>query len=88
MAYHRWLSPLAKHMDIWETEYLHILDGEDPVTEWTRGSLLVPLLDALQPEEREPFLEVYRAKVRTAYPRRQDGRTLFPFKRLFLVAQF
>ncbi len=88
MAYHRWLSPLATHIDIWETEYLHILDGEDPVTEWTRGSLLVPLLDALEPGEREPFLEAYRARVRTAYPRRQDGRTLFPFKRFFLVAQF
>ncbi len=73
-------------LDIWETEYLHVLEGDHPVVEWTRGSALKPLLDALAADERSAFLADYTARIARAYPRRADGRTLFPFRRLFLVA--
>ena len=36
--------------------------------------------------EREAFLADYRARIADAYPRREDGKTLFPFRRLFMVA--
>jgi len=29
----------------------------------------------------------YKAKLNTAYPMRTDGATLFPFKRMFVVAR-
>ena len=32
------------------------------------------------------FETAYAARLRAAYPRRADGRTLFPFRRLFIVA--
>ena len=80
------IAPLAAAVDIWETEYLHVLEGEDAVKEFTKGSALKPLLDALSEPERAAFEERYAALVREAYPRRPDGRTLFPFKRLFIVA--
>jgi trans-aconitate 2-methyltransferase len=85
--YHDLLSPDVAHLDIWETTYLHALTGPDPVLEWTLGSVLRPLLDALEPAEREPFLAAHGARLRAAYPPRYDGVTLFPFRRLFLVAQ-
>jgi trans-aconitate 2-methyltransferase len=85
--YHDWLGPHVRTLDIWETEYLHVLEGENPVVEWTRGSALRPLLDALAPWDREAFLADYGARIARAYPRRPDGRTLFPFRRLFLVAR-
>ena len=31
---------LARELDLWETEYLHVLEGDDPVLEWVRGSAL------------------------------------------------
>jgi trans-aconitate 2-methyltransferase len=86
-AYLRWLSPAASHLDIWQTDYLHLLEGPDPVAAWTQGSLLVPWLEALREEEKETFLEVYRSRLREAYPRDEEGRTPFWFRRLFLVAQ-
>jgi trans-aconitate 2-methyltransferase len=86
-AYAQWLSPAASHLDIWQTDYLHLLEGTDPVAAWTQGSLLVPLLEALREPERDRFLEAYRNRLRRAYPKDPQGRTPFWFRRLFLVAQ-
>jgi trans-aconitate 2-methyltransferase len=84
--YYEILSPCEGSLELWETEYLHILEGENPVADWTRGTTLVPVLDALEEPQKAAFEAEYRARIRAAYPPRQDGKTLFPFKRLFLVA--
>ena len=78
---------MANHVDIWQTDYLHLLEGPDPVAAWTHGSLMVPLLEALREDEKEPFLEAYRSRLRWAYLADEAGRTPFWFRRLFLVAQ-
>jgi trans-aconitate 2-methyltransferase len=80
------LAPHVRRLDIWETEYLHVLDGPAPVVEWVTGSALKPLLDALDGAARAAFLAGYESRIAAAYPRRADGRTLFPFRRLFLIA--
>lgn len=85
-VYYNLLAPLAARLDIWETEYLQVLEGRDPVKEFTKGSALKPFLDALKGEERAAFEEAYASRLRRAYPPQPDGRTLFPFRRLFLVA--
>lgn len=86
--YYDLLSPLAAGgLDIWETEYLHVLEGKDPVLEWVRGSALRPVVAALEPELAQEFEARYAARLRAAYPRRSDGRTLLPFRRIFMVAR-
>jgi trans-aconitate 2-methyltransferase len=85
--YYDWLHPHVAALDIWETEYLQIMRGENPVADWTSGSFLLPFLGALQGAERESFAAAYRAAMREAYPQRADGSTLFPFRRLFIVAR-
>jgi trans-aconitate 2-methyltransferase len=64
-----------------------VLTGDDPVAEWTRGSLLRPLLAALDADIAARFYADYSARIAAAYPRRADGTTLFPFRRLFIVAR-
>jgi trans-aconitate 2-methyltransferase len=81
------LKPMASSIDLWETEYLHQLQGEDAVLEWARGTALAPLLAALPENERAAYDAAFRAALRQAYPRRADGTTLYPFRRLFLVAR-
>jgi trans-aconitate 2-methyltransferase len=78
-----WLPP--GHVDVWETTYHHILDGDDAVLAWVSGSALVPVKAALTPDAFAAFTAVYGARLRAAYPRRADGTTHFPFRRLFLV---
>jgi trans-aconitate 2-methyltransferase len=84
-TYFEWLDPLAAELDLWETEYLQVLDGEDPVKEFIKGTWLRPFLDALEPGQRDAFEADYAARLRIAYPRRADGRTLFPMRRLFIL---
>lgn len=85
--YYDALAPLATRLDIWETEYLQVLEGDDPVVRWTMGTALRPLLDALDESERPRFLADYSRRIAAAYPPRADGKTLFPFRRLFIVAR-
>ncbi len=85
--YYDLLSPCVAALDMWETEYLQMLDGENPIVEWTKGTWLRPLLDALDEPDRGQFESCYGELVAAAYPRRADGRTLFPFRRLFIVAR-
>jgi trans-aconitate 2-methyltransferase len=80
------LAPHAARLDIWETEYLQVLDGEHAVKEYTKSTWLSPLLAALEAPERSRFEAVYTEMVDAAYPRRPDGKTLFPFRRMFIIA--
>lgn len=80
------LLPLVRTLDIWESVYLHLLPGDNPVVEWTSGTGLRPLMNALEPRDRGQFLASYSARVARAYPQRPDGFTVFPFRRLFISA--
>jgi trans-aconitate 2-methyltransferase len=84
--YYDLLAPLAATLDIWESEYLQVLDGANPVKEWTKGTWLGPLLAALDEPERGHFEAAYAERVAAVYPPRGDGKTLFPFRRMFLIA--
>lgn len=88
--YFRWLTPQVRTVALWTTEYLQVLaarpDGEHPVAAFTRGTQLVPYMAALNPDEQAEFLHTYGTMLAAAYPPLPDGRTLFPFKRLFIIA--
>lgn len=86
-AYFDLLAPHVSDLDIWETEYLHVLSGDHAVLDWVRGTALLPVFEALAGEERDSFLADYEARLDRAYPKRADGKTLFPFRRLFLIAR-
>lgn len=85
--YHDLLVRLSQNIDIWETEYLQVLEGDNPVKEWTKGTWLTRYLEVLQGEERAAFEAAYGERVAKAYPKNSAGQTLFPFRRLFIVAQ-
>ena len=85
-VYYEALAPVSDNLSIWETEYCQILDGENPVAEFVKGSQLKRFLDALDEPHRTAFEDDYRARMLAAYPKRGDGKTLFPFRRLFILA--
>lgn len=85
--YYDVLAPHAKQIELWTTEYLHVLANLDGVIEWYRGTGLRPWLEALPDEPtREKFLGAYRARLAPYFEPRADGRVLFPFRRMFLIA--
>jgi trans-aconitate 2-methyltransferase len=79
------LSAAGLRVNAWQTRYLHVLPGTDPVLEWVRGTGLRPVLAALQPADAAQFELAYAAELRRAYPRAGFG-TVFPFLRTFVVA--
>ena len=85
-VYYDILRPRCAGLDIWEVEYIQVLAGDNPVVEFTRGSALKPLLDALPADWRADFEADYARRIAAAYPPQSDGRTLFPFRRLFIIA--
>jgi trans-aconitate 2-methyltransferase len=84
--YYDLLASRASTLDIWETEYLQVLTGEDPVLEWVSATGLRPILNGLAEDDLAVFLDAYTRRLREAYPPRPDGSTLYPFRRLFIVA--
>ncbi|RLU94848.1 trans-aconitate methyltransferase [Streptomyces griseocarneus] len=81
------LSGLGPGLDVdaWETTYVQLLQGSDPVLSWTKGTALRPVLTVLSPTEADAFLVEYGALLREAYPEGPHG-TVFPFRRIFVVA--
>ena len=73
------------HLDVWETTYLHVLQGDDPVFGWISGTGARPFLQALPDGLRAEFETDYQAALRAAYPQRAYG-TVLRFQRVFVVA--
>ena len=61
-AYYGWLKARVERIDIWETEYLQVLSGDNAVLEWIKGSALVPVRETLPADEYASFVDRYGSK--------------------------
>ena len=88
--YFQLLSGKSSTIDAWTTEYLHVLpastDGMHPVVAWIKGTTLTPYLAALPEDHQRAFIDDVSQRIAAAYPSLPDGRVLFPFRRIFVVA--
>ncbi len=82
--YRRWLQPAS--VDQWRTTYYQELEGRDAVWNWVTGSVLRPVMDALDADDRSRFAARCKQRYAEAYPHDADGNVLLPFSRLFMVA--
>ena len=73
-------------VNAWETTYFHLLQGDNAVLEWVKGTGARPVLQSLPDDLRQEFEAEYGARLAEAYPQREYG-TLLPFRRIFAVAQ-
>lgn len=80
------LLDLGCRADVWETTYLHLLSGPDPVFTWVSGTGARPVLQALPAALRAEFEATYKQRLAAAYPSGPHG-TVLPFRRIFAVAQ-
>ena len=86
-VYYDALAAAGCAVDVWETTYTHVLRGADPVFTWVSGTGARPTLQALPDDLRESFEVEFRRRLAAAYPLRDDGTVLLPFRRVFAVAQ-
>lgn len=85
--YQELLSPLGQFR-LWETDYYQSLTAEPdshPVRRFTESTYARPVLNALASDEKEALIKRYEEAMAAAYPVREDGSVLFPFRRLFFT---
>lgn len=81
------LSDAGCAVDAWETTYIHELTGETPVLDWISGTALTEVKSQLTEGAWQEYRRQIIPLLAQSYPVRDDGRTFFPFRRVFLVAQ-
>lgn len=87
-VYFDWLAAAgATDLNLWQSEFIHVLKGEDAVYDWISSTALRPVLERLSGAALEGYTAELKRRLRTAYPMRPDGTVLFRFLRLFFVAR-
>jgi trans-aconitate 2-methyltransferase len=84
--YYDCLAPLSRRLQLWETNYIQIMDGPAAIIDWLRGTGLRPFLARLDADEQRRFLDRYTALLAEAFPTQIDGKILLPYPRLFFIA--
>jgi trans-aconitate 2-methyltransferase len=86
-VYYDALATRARSIDLWETEYHHVMESPQAIVEWISSTGLRPFLNALEKDsDRQRFVKLLTQRVTESYQTRSDGRVLFPFKRTFVIA--
>lgn len=85
--YYDVLCDVARTLDMWETTYIHVMEDAAAIVEWMSSTGLRPYLAALPDDtQRGRFTAMLTERVAEAYPPARDGRVLFPFRRLLVIA--
>lgn len=85
--YYDVLRKMAAAVNFWETEYLQIVEGPRAVLEWLRSTAMRGYLERLGDDgERKTFEDLCLREFECAYPPDDEGKVLFPYKRMFLIA--
>jgi trans-aconitate 2-methyltransferase len=85
--YYGTLALDAVAIDIWETEYIHVMKSATAIVDWIASTGLRPFLDALATDgERKEFTDELNRRVAANYELQPDGKILFPFRRTFVIA--
>jgi len=82
------LSVLYHAIEIWESDYIHVLDTQSSILEMIRSTGLRPFLERLESDrDKKNFEEYVLKEIIKDYPLQKNGKVLFPFKRLFFIAK-
>lgn len=86
--YYNYLTELFGSAEMWVTYYFHAMDSHESILEMMRSTGMKPYLDRLESEnDKVDFEKEVLEEIRENYPSQKNGRVLFPFKRLFFIAE-
>lgn len=85
--YYDILSGLFDSIEIWETNYMHILDSHESMIQMMRSTGLKPYLEKLETSEKVEFENTVFEAIKEPYPVQKNGKVLLPFKRLFFLGK-
>jgi trans-aconitate 2-methyltransferase len=85
--YYDQLSKYFSTIEIWTTYYYHIMESQEAILEMIRSTGLKPYLDRIPEQDVKEFESLILTRLMEDYPTQENGKVLFPFKRLFFIAQ-
>lgn len=85
--YYDVLSKLTDKLHIWVTDYYHIMNEHVDILNFFRGTALNPYTEKLDEKEQKVFFDRVLENLKKAYPAQDNGKILFQFKRLFMIAE-
>ncbi|EOA88694.1 hypothetical protein ACJQWK_06167 [Exserohilum turcicum] len=86
-AFYNALVPYASSVNVWRTQFHHVLKDAAAIVEWVKGTGLLPYLNRIEHEDaKKAFLAEYQGRLKEAYPEMSDGNVLLVYPRLFIVA--
>jgi trans-aconitate 2-methyltransferase len=85
--YYELLTQMKGIFSLWETSYIHVMESYDQILAMIQSTGLKPYLDEIHGDaQKVNFANGVLHNLPEIYKRQSDGRVLFPFKRLFLLA--
>lgn len=87
-TYYDLFAQYTDEIEMWETDYYHELENAEAILDFCKSTGLRPYLNHLNDSnlERE-FIDAVLNKVKKQYKAQENGKTIFKFKRLFIIAQ-
>src|SRR5271157_3851245 len=83
--YYNLISPDYQAVEMWQTDYIHVLESQSAIIEWTSSTGMKPYLDRLKDEDKLQFEDEVLSEIKFDYLVQKNGKVLFPFRRLFMV---
>lgn len=84
--YNLYASQFAK-VSVWKTDYYHLVENQEAILEWYKGSGLKPYIDFLPESEKNDFLADLLSIIKKNYKAQTDGKYFLIMPRLFGVAE-
>ncbi len=85
--YYNMFSRYYSDIEMWQTFYYHQMADSDGIVEFIRGTALRPYLERLTMQQGEEFLDMLKKETAIGYKASENGKVLFPFHRLFILAR-
>ena len=73
------------NIQLWQTNYLQVMEDHDAIYTWMSGTGLRPVLNVMNEQEQVLLKQAYLQKIKKAYPTQTDGTILLPYQRLFMI---
>jgi trans-aconitate 2-methyltransferase len=86
--YYNTLSELCSSVEIWQTDYFHVMDSHLSIYQMIESTAMRAYLGKLENDsDKKDFVNQVIEEIKINYPSQNDGKVLFPFKRLFFIAK-
>lgn len=85
--YYDVLSKYFTEIDLWQTNYYHIMNSHEDILNFCKSTGLRPFLNRLDLKGQEIFLSEVLREIEAQYITQKNGKVLFEFKRVFFIAK-